>query len=166
MLDFERREGAVTASPNTEEPIMNTNRLRPWTLAAGLAVVIAANGAFAYFTQGLSLASHGRALDATAEENARGWTGNLHFLDRGDQSGKIVFDLADRAGKPLTDLAVKARAVRVDGPGADVLVVMHENSPGRYVGHAELDRAGQWEIQASARHAADHLDLSRQITVN
>jgi nitrogen fixation protein FixH len=159
MLNFERQESAVTASPSTEEPIMNTNRLRPWTLAAGLAVVIAANGAFAYFTQSLS-------LDATAEENAPGWTGKLHFLDRGDQSGKIVFDLADGAGKPLTDLAVKARAVRVDEPGADVLIMMHESSPGRYVGQAELDRAGPWEIRASARHAANHLDLSRQITVN
>jgi nitrogen fixation protein FixH len=156
---------------------MNTNRLRPWTLAAALAAVIAANGAFAYFTQGLSLGSlagqssddrngYGRALDATAEENAPGWTGKLHFLDRGDQSGKVVFDLADGAGKPLTDLAVRARAVRVDEPGADVLIMMHESSPGRYVGQAELDRAGPWEIRASARHAANHLDLSRQITVN
>ena len=156
---------------------MNTNRLRPWTFAAGLAVVMATNGAFAYFTQGLSLGSltghpsddrnrHGRALDAAAEENAPGWTGKLNFRDRGDQSGSIVFDLADRGGKPLTNLAVKARAVRVDEPGADVLVVMHESSPGRYVGQAELDRAGQWEIQARARHAANHLDLSRQITVN
>ena len=155
---------------------MNTNRLRPWTLAAGLAVVIATNGAFSYFTQGLSLGpvtghpsdrnGYGRALDATAEENAPGWTGKLHFLDRGDQSGKVVFDLADGAGKPLTDLAVRARAVRVDEPGADVLIMMHESSPGRYVGQAELDRAGPWEIRASARHAANHLDLSRQITVN
>ena len=159
MLDFELAGSAVTASPNTEEPIMNTNRLHLWTFAAGLGVVIAANGAFAYFAPDSSPGS-------VTEANAPGWTGKLHFLDRGDESGRIVFDLTDRAGKPLTDLAVKARAVRGDESGSEVLVVMHESSPGRYVGQAELDRPGQWEIQASARRAADHLELSRQIKVN
>lgn len=137
---------------------MNTNRLRLWTFAAGIGVAIATTGAFAYFAQDSALGS--------VEESAPGWTGKLHFVDAGDESGRIVADLADRAGKPLTDLAVKARAVRGDEPGSDVLVVMHESAPGRYVGRAELDRPGQWQIEASARRAADHLELSRQITVD
>jgi hypothetical protein len=29
-----------------------------------------------------------------------------------------------------------------------------------------LDRPGQWEIRAIARRAADHLELSQQITLN
>ena len=150
---------------------MNTNRLRLWTLAAGLGVVIA--GSSAYFAQGAVTANpfdngngYSRAPATAAEENASGWSGKLHFLDRGDQSGRIVVDLADRAGKPLTDLAVKAHALHSDEPGSDVLVVMHESSPGRYVGQAELDHPGQWQIQASARRAADHLELSQQITLN
>ena len=138
---------------------MNINRLLPWTVAAGLGVVIATHGALAFFGQGST------ALDPAAEENAPGWTGKLHFRDRGDESGQIVFDLADRAGKPLTGLAVKALALRADESMSDVLVVMHESSPGRYVGEAVLDQHGRWEILASAQRAPNHFELSRQITV-
>jgi nitrogen fixation protein FixH len=165
--------GAAIASESTEEPIMNTNRLRLWTFAVSLCVALAANGtSFFYIAQGAvpehpfaDSNGHGPVPDTAGEENASGWTGKLNFLDRGDQSGRIVVDLADRAGKPLTDLAVKARVVQ-GAPGSDVLVVMHESSPGRYVGQAMLDRSGQWEIQASARRAAEHLELSQQIVVN
>jgi nitrogen fixation protein FixH len=163
-------------SPNIEEPIMNSSRLRPWTLAVGFGVVIASNGALAYLTQGSlieSVTGHAyddqsrgrRALDATTEGNAPGWTGKLYFFDRGDESGRIVFDLADRAGKPLTDLTVKAHAARADEPSSDVLVLMHESAPGRYVGQVELDRAGPWEIKAGAQRADSHFEVSGQIAV-
>jgi nitrogen fixation protein FixH len=143
----------------------------PWAIAGALGVVVAVNGALAYFavTSSTGLVtehpfnagnSYNCVLDAAAAEDALGWHGWLHVA-----AGEVVAELTDRDGQPLRGLAVSARLVRPVGPLADVRLDLSESAPGRYAAAAASERRGQWDMHVTARRGADRFELTQRIIV-
>jgi nitrogen fixation protein FixH len=150
---------------------VSSGRWIPWAIAGALGVVVAANGALAYFAVSSSPGlvtehpfdegnSYNHVLDAAAAEDALGWHGWLHAA-----AGEVVAELTDRDGQPLHGLAVSARLVRPLGPLPEVRLDLRETAPGRYAAPAASERAGQWDMHMTARRGADHFALTQRIVV-
>jgi nitrogen fixation protein FixH len=155
---------------------MSSCRWVPWAIAAGLGIVVLANGALAYFAARSATGlvtehpfdegnGYNRVLAAAAAQDRLGWRQALHFLDAGNARGELVIELTDRAGKPVSGLTVTARLVRPVDALPETDLELAETAPGRYAAAATLPRRGQWEVQGSAGHAADVFEFSQRIVV-
>ncbi|HEX7967541.1 MAG TPA: FixH family protein [Stellaceae bacterium] len=155
---------------------MRSYRWIPWAFAGALGVVVAANGALAYFAAVSSTGlvtehpfAHGndynRVLDAAAAQDALGWRGTVRFLAEGAERGEIAAEFADRDGRPLAGLAVTARILRPLEPLPESIVSLSETTAGRYAADVALDRPGQWELRIAARRGADRFEFMQRIAV-
>jgi nitrogen fixation protein FixH len=153
---------------------MDSGRWIPWAIAGGLGVVVAVNGALAYFavtsSTGLVTAhpydagnAYNRVLDAAATQDALGWRGTLAFTSAGTERAEIVVEFTDRAGQKLTGLAVTARLVRPVEPLPDVVLTLLESGSGRYASAVALSRPGQWEVHAAARRGSETFEFAQRI---
>ena len=150
---------------------MSSYRWIPWAIAGALGIVVAVNGALAYFavTSSTGLVSehpftdgntYNRVLDAAAAQDALGWRGWLHVAH-----GEVVAELSDRDGKPLTGLAVSARLVRPVEPLPEVTLALREAAPGHYAAEAAQERRGQWDVHMTARRGPEIFELTQRIMV-
>jgi nitrogen fixation protein FixH len=155
---------------------MSSCRWIPWAIAGGLGVVVAVNGALAYFavTSSTGLVTthpydagnaYNRVLDAAAAQDALGWRGTLAFTSAGTERGEIVAEFTDRAGQKLTGLAVTARLMRPVEPLPDVVLTLSESGSGRYASAVALSRPGQWEVHAAARRGGETFEFAQRILV-
>lgn len=155
---------------------MTSSRWIPLTFVGALGVVVAVNGALAYFavTSSTGLVTehpfeagnnYNRVLEAAAAQDALGWRGTLRFTDLGARHGEVVAELVDRDGSPLTGMAVSARLTRPVEPLPDVVLALDERAPGRYVADAAPGHPGQWELHATARRGTEVFDFEQRIVV-
>lgn len=155
---------------------MSKSRWIPWTFAGALGVVVAVNGALAYFaiTSSTGLVTehpfesgndYNRVLAAGAAQDALGWRGTLDFTGNGRAEGDLAVAFADRAGQPLAGLAVTAAIVSPVEPLPDTDVALAESPGGRYRGHVALARHGQWEVHVVAHRGGDVFEFAQRIVV-
>lgn len=155
---------------------MSSYRWIPWAIAGGLGVVVAVNGALAYFavssSTGLVTAhpydsgtAYNRVLEAAAAQDALGWRGAIAFVPAGAERGEIVAEFTDRTGQKLAGLAVKVRVVRPVEPLPELVLTLPERMPGRYAGAVALSRPGQWEVRALARRGSETFEVAQRILV-
>lgn len=148
----------------------------PWAIAAGLAVVVAVNGALAYFAVASSTGlvtehpfelgnGYNRVLDAGAAQDALGWHGVVRFVASGAGEGEITARFTDRDGKPLSGLTVTAHVVRPVEPLPETTLALPETNAGSYAAAALLARPGQWELRLAARRGSDLFELAQRIVV-
>ena len=155
---------------------MRSYRWVPWAFASALGVVVAANGALAYFAAVSSTGlvtehpfergnGYNRVLDAAAAQDALGWRGMVRFLAEGAERGEVAAEFTDRDGRPLVGLAVTARILRPLEPLPESIVSLSETAAGRYAADVALDRPGQWELRIAARRGADRFEFAQRIAV-
>jgi nitrogen fixation protein FixH len=154
----------------------SADRWIPWTFAGALGVVVAVNGAFAYFASVSSTGlvtehpfdegnGYNRILDAGAAQDALGWHVALSFAAQGKRRGEIAASFSDRAGAPVTQLAVRAQIVRPVEPLPPLALTLAETGAGRYAATAAFDRPGQWEVRVAARRGSELYDFAQRIVV-
>lgn len=155
---------------------MSSYRWIPWSFAGALGVVVAVNGALAYFavssSTGLVTAhpfesgnDYNRVLAAAETQDALGWRGTLAFTAAGAGAGEIAVELADRAGQKLSGLAVTALVARPVEPLPDTELRLVEADAGRYRSPVALTRPGQWEVRVVARRGGDVFQFAQRIVV-
>ena len=155
---------------------MSAYRWIPWAFAGALGIVVAVNGALAYFAVSSSTGlvtehpyesgnGYNRVLDAARAQDALGWHATLAFAGDGPARGEVAVALADRAGHPLTGLAVSALVSRPVEPLPDTPLELAEASGGHYRGHVALPRAGQWEVHVVARRDGDIFQFAQRIVI-
>jgi nitrogen fixation protein FixH len=148
----------------------------PWAIAGAFLVVVAANGALAYFAlrsdPGLVSAhpfelgnGYNRVLEAGAAQDALGWRGTVRFTGTVGSSGRIIVELRDPNGVPLGGLAVKATVVRPVEPLAPEDLALEAGDRGVYSAPVNLARAGQWEVRVTAKRGADAYQFVQRIVV-
>ncbi len=148
----------------------------PWTFAAALGVVVAVNGALAYFAATSSTGmvtehpfdtgkSYNHLLDAAVAQDALGWKASLRFVSSGASHGRIIAELEDREGGPLTGLGVTARLVRPVEPLPAQVFSLREETPGHYTAETVPGRPGQWDVRVSARRGGDLYEFVQRIVV-
>jgi nitrogen fixation protein FixH len=148
----------------------------PWAIAGAFLVVMAANGALAYFAlrsdPGLVSAhpfelgnGYNRVLDAGAAQDALGWRGTVRFTGTAGSSGRIVAELRGPNGVPLGGLAVKATVVRPVEPLPPQDLALEAGDRGVYSAPVTLVRAGQWEVRVTAARGADVYRFVQRIVV-
>lgn len=148
----------------------------PWAIAVGLGVVVAVNGALAYFAISSSTGlvtedafdvgnNYNRVLAAGAAQDALGWRSDVSFVPVGPARGEITARFTDRNGKPVTGLAVTARLVRPVEPLPETALALSETAAGNYAAAALLARPGQWEVRLAARRGAELFELAQRIIV-
>jgi nitrogen fixation protein FixH len=155
---------------------MSSYRWIPWAFAGALSVVIAVNGALAYFAASSSTGlvsehpfesgnSYNRVLDAAAAQDRLGWRGSLRVIANDAGRAEIAVQLSDRAGKPLTAASVTARLIRPVEPLPDLVLPLEETRAGRYENAAVLSRRGQWEVRVAARRGEELFQFAQRIVV-
>jgi len=148
----------------------------PWVIVGCFLVVIAVNGAFAYFAleSDTGLVSehpfelgngYNRVLDMKAAEDALGWQGAATFSPTSGLSGSIVASLNDAAGTPLDGLLVKAEVVRPIEPLPPQDVTLLSIGQGKYSAPITLLRRGQWELRITAERGADSYEFVSRVVV-
>lgn len=154
----------------------SNGRWMPWSIAGAFLVVVAVNGALAYFAvhsdPGL-VSEHpfelgngyNRVLDAGAAQDALGWHGTVQFIPDSGLSGRLVADLRDSAGAPLDGLAVKAALVRPVEPLPVQDLAFDASGPGSYAAPVTLARAGQWDVRVAVERGADVYEFVQRIVV-
>jgi nitrogen fixation protein FixH len=154
----------------------SNGRWMPWMIAAAFLVVIAVNGALAYFAvrsdPGL-VSEHpfelgngyNRVLDAGAAEDALGWRGTVRFDAEARLDGRIIAELSDVRGAPLGGLSVTVAVVRPIEPMPEQDVTLSANGQGSYAAPITLARAGQWDVRVTATRGADVYRFVQRIVV-
>ena len=148
----------------------------PWAIAASLGVVMAVNGALAYFAIASSTGlvtehpydegnGYNRVLAAAAAQDALGWHGVVRFAGTEVGTGELDALFTDRDGKPLDHLAVTAHVVRPVEPLPPVVISLAEAAAGQYTGAAALPHPGQWEVRIAARRGGDLYEFAQRIIV-
>lgn len=127
---------------------------------AFFAVIIAVNGALAYFAtstwSGL-LARNGYVasqdyngvLDAAAQQQRQGWRSELEAGPDG-----LEFTLRDAAVRPLDGLAVSAHISRRIHEGEDHEVALESRGEGQYAYRGAI-AAGAWRVEILARNGGE-----------
>ncbi len=155
---------------------MTSYRWIPWAFVGGLAVVVAANGALAYFaaTSATGLVTqhpfergndYNRVLAAAATQDALGWRGTAHFIGQGSGRGEIAVEFSDAAGRPLSGLLVTTLIERPVEALPERTVSLRETAAGHYAAAVTLDRPGQWELRIGATRADDRFAFTQRIIV-
>lgn len=148
------------------------DRWIPWTIVAGFAVVIGANGALIYFAMstftGVETDRHyerglayNQTIAAAEAEAARGWRLEPTFESRGPGAGRLTVIFSDRDGAPLAGAAVSAYFVRPTQAGHDVEVPLADRGGGRYAADVALPLSGQWDLRVVALRQ-DAIQQARQ----
>ena len=148
----------------------------PWTIAAGLAVVVVVNGALAYFALASStglVAEHpfdlgndyNRVLDAGAAQDALGWHSVVRFVPRRRRQGRDRRPL-HRPRRPAGHRPVRRpRVVRPVEPLPETTLALPETAAGSYAAAARLARPGQWEVRLAARRGSRLFEFTQRIIV-
>lgn len=148
----------------------------PWTFVGGFVLVVAVNAgmvtaAFSTFT-GLDTANHYRrglaynkALAAEAEQQRRGWTASLSFVQTAERKGRLIASFADRKGAGLLSLEVAARIVRPTNARSDFSAALKPLGDGRYAADIDFPLSGQWRAEVLARHGAARHRLNQRFEV-
>ena len=156
---------------------MKSYRWIPWAIAAWLGIVVAVNGALAYFAETSSTGlvtehpysngtEYNRVLALAAASDALGWHGTLRFAAApGSRDGTLAIEITDRAGKPLSGLSAAAVIVSPVTPDPDRTLPLAEASAGRYEARLALSRLGQWEVRVAARRGSDFFEFAQRIVV-
>ena len=155
---------------------MSAYRWIPWAFAGALGIVVAVNGALAYFAVSSSTGlvtehpyesgtRYNRVLDAARAQDALGWQATLAFAGDGHAQGEVAVAIADRAGEPLSGLDVSALVSRPVEPLPDTPLQLAEAGGGHYRGHVALPRAGQWEVHVVARRGDDVFQFAQRIVI-
>jgi nitrogen fixation protein FixH len=148
----------------------------PWAFAGALGVVVAVNGALAYFAVASSTGlvtehpfdegnGYNRVLEAGAAQDALGWHGLVRFADGGAGAGELNASFTDHDGHPLEHLTVTAHVVRPVEPLPPVVLSLSETAAGHYTGAALLPHPGQWEVRIAARQGDELYAFAQRIIV-
>ncbi len=148
-------------------------RFFPWTIAAGMAVVIAVNigmvtAALHTFPgkanggEGFDLSNRYNAvIDRVRAENALGWSAVAQV----DQGQRPVLTLRDGTNKPLNGARITATAERPVGDPRTTEVMFRETTPGLYTADRTLLGHGQWDLMFTASANGHDLTATRRIVV-
>lgn len=148
----------------------------PWLFVGLFGIVLAANGALAYFAissfTGLETEGHyekgleyNRVLAAERRQDALGWSVYTDFRPNGGNSGRLVVSARDRRGTPLRGAAVTARLIRPTQSGYDREITLAPAGVGSYEAEVDLPLKGQWDIQTRIEHRSDtYLSVERIVT--
>lgn len=154
----------------------------PYIFVAGFAVVIAVNGALAYFAtstfNGLETKNayeKGRLYNQTIaleeKQKALGWQLTLtseskpHEPPGTGYPADIVIQAVDRDGAALDGLTVHAEIRRPTVEGLDREVTLGRRDIGRYGSTVVLPEPGQWEVRVLATRGEDEYRLRERIFV-
>lgn len=130
-------------------------RFIPWIFAAGMAVVVAVNGALIYFAtttwSGLSVErayekglAYNRAIAAAARQEALGWQFAVRLKSEAGQT-RVMVDAVDRDGRPIEGLRIAATLARPVEAGMGRQLVLQPDGVGHYIASLERLRPGQWQ---------------------
>ncbi len=148
-------------------------RFFPWTIAAGMAVVIAVNvgmvtAALHTFPgkatggEGFDLSNRYNALIVRVQaENALGWTA----VAQADQGARPVLTLRDAENRPLAAARIVATAERPVGDPRTTVIAFRETTPGLYAADTTLPERGQWDLMFTASAGGHDLTATRRILV-
>ena len=135
----------------------------PYIFVGGFGVVLAVNGALAYFATssftGLQTENayekglaYNKTLDLARIQDEMGWTVEVKVEPVAGQAHQtlVVVAYRDRQGQPLDGLAVKARMIRPTAKGYDRDAVLNEVTPGTYGATVDLPLEGLWDVNLTA----------------
>jgi nitrogen fixation protein FixH len=148
----------------------------PWLFAAGLAIVVGANVALAYFAAhsapGMvtakpydSGAAYNSVLDRAAAQDRLGWRARARFEAAAPGNGRITLELRDRDGHAIPGLAVAARLVRPVEPLPHLAVDFRNTTDGGYEAEIAVPRTGAWDLYVLARRGGDEFEFSQRLLV-
>jgi nitrogen fixation protein FixH len=140
-------------------------RFIPWLFAAGMAFVVAVNGALIYFAtatwSGLSVErayekglAYNRALAAAARQEALGWRFAVRLTSAAGAT-IVVVEATDRDGKPVDDLHIEATLERPVEPGKTAPIALQAEGQGHYAATMDRLRPGQWDARLVVSRGAD-----------
>jgi nitrogen fixation protein FixH len=152
------------------------DRWMPWLFVLFFLVVFAANGIMVYVGAttwtGLETKQHyvkglayNETLDEVERQKALGWTGDLSVGPGSQGQVKLDFVLHDKQDRAVPGATVTAKLVRPTSEGHDLDIRMDDYGRGRYVGVADLDLRGQWDVRVVAKHPSGDFRLTRRIVV-
>ncbi len=141
--------------------LVANDRWIPLTFCAGLAVVVAVNGAMVavglstwpgvtaqnHYRKGLD---YNRHLDVLKEERQLGWRA-VSSLERAEGGAALAVEVADASGRPLAEAAVAARLLRPTHEGMDRTVALVGMGAGHWGALVEDLAAGQWDLEIDIR---------------
>lgn len=150
----------------------------PYIFVGGFGVVLAVNGALAYFATttftGLQTENayekglaYNKTLDQARAQDEMGWTVDVKVEPVAGQAHQslVVVAYRDRQGRPLDGMAVTARMIRPTSKGHDRDAVLAEVTPGTYGTTVDLPLEGLWDMTlAAAGKEASH-QIVRRIVV-
>lgn len=130
------------------------SRFIPWLFVAGMALVVAVNGALIYFAtttwSGLAVdrayergIAYNRALAAAARQEALGWRFTVH-LDSDERTTKVRVVATDRDGRPVEGLRIEATLERPVEAGKSDPIALQPVGIGEYGVTMDRLRPGQW----------------------
>lgn len=141
------------------------SRFIPWLFVAGMALVVAVNGALIYFAtttwSGLSVerayergVAYNRALAAAARQEALGWRVSVHLTSEGDTT-RVTVEARDRDGRPVEGLRIEATLERPVEAGTRQPVALQPSGNGQYAATIGRLRPGQWQTSLVASRGED-----------
>lgn len=149
----------------------------PWIFVGMFGVVVAVNGALAYFATstftGLQTEgayekglAHNKALAAVRAEELLGWK-VVPEIDPAaiTTGGSITVTAKDRDGKPLNDLQVAVQLVRPTTAGYDSVVELEAQGNGLYQAPLKLPLPGLWDIKVLASRGQDQVETMRRVVL-
>ncbi len=116
-----------------------------------------------------------------AERSTLGWQAKLHSPQRLKNDSmalpgtlrfvllaspaQLNFELHDRDGNPIQNSEVTVEAQWPGDPAFDFKGVLHETTPGFYVGDMKFPRAGNWDLLIRAEHEGRRFDMEQKVFV-
>jgi nitrogen fixation protein FixH len=140
-------------------------RFIPWLFVAGMALVVAVNGALIYFAtatwSGLSVErayekglAYNRAIAAAARQEALGWRFAVRLTSSADAT-IVAVEATDRDGKPIDGLQIEATLDRPVEAGKTPPIALQADGQGHYAAKMNRLRPGQWDARLVVSRGAD-----------
>lgn len=150
----------------------------PWIFVGMFGVVVAVNGALAYFATttftGLQTKgayekglAYNKALAEVRAEEELGWKVDPQIDPTAITAtgGAITVTVQDKNGKPLDDLHVAVEMVRPTAAGYDSLLELVAQGGGRYQTMVKLPLPGLWDIKVLASRGQDQVEAMRRVVL-
>ncbi|MBI5165328.1 MAG: FixH family protein [Magnetospirillum sp.] len=145
----------------------------PWIFVGVFGVVLAVNGALAYFATttftGLETEqaydkglAYNRNLAAAKAQQEMGWAVEAAFAPLSPTRVDITVTYRDRTGQPVDGLDVKAQMLRPTTAGYDHQVVLPAKGAGTYGAVIDLPLTGVWDMDAVASGTAGTYQLTQR----
>lgn len=94
-------------------------------------------------------------IEAREAQAALGWSYALETGAANTGGLAVSFTLTDADGGPVSGLTVDGHLRRLVEANSDQPISFEEAAPGVYLAHANVNRAGRWQLQLRARRASD-----------